>query len=100
MTLSLFPKDKIARCIIRIEKIYRMASYTDNSTNVDKFGKELAIGDRIIVCFDKDGWLSRATIIGESEKKWIIEEEAYYNPEIIHKRRMDKNPRRIIKYGN
>ena len=62
----------------------------------DLNGEELSIGDRIIVCYEKEyGWLGYATIIGETNLSWKIELEDTntYNK----KRNFEKNPKRILK---
>lgn len=62
----------------------------------DLNGNELAIGDRILVCVEKDyGWLGYATIIGESKLTWRIklEDATVYN----QTRNFDKNSKRILK---
>ena len=62
----------------------------------DLNGEELSIGDRILICTEKDyGWLGYAKIIGESNLTWRIEIEDTntYN----RKRNFEKNPKRILK---
>jgi hypothetical protein len=60
----------------------------------DKFGKALAVGDEIIVCYSKMGRLSKATIIGEKEKVWKIRVDYIYGTQ---DKTIDKNPERIVK---
>lgn len=64
--------------------------------NKDKFGKDLKIGDTIIVCFSKRGLLYKATIVGEKEKVWKI--TVHYGAYGDEDKTMDKNPLRIVKY--
>lgn len=62
----------------------------------DLNGKELSIGDKILVCIEKEyGWLGYATIVGETNLSWKIEldDTTWYN----NKRNFEKNPKRILK---
>lgn len=67
-----------------------------NMSNQDKFGKDLKIGDEIIVCYSKKGTLLKATIIGEKEKVWKL--KVHYGAYGDEDKTMDKNPLRIVKY--
>lgn len=62
----------------------------------DLNGEELSIGDRILVCYEKDyGWLGYATITGETSLTWRID---FDNPNVYNRQRnFDKNPKRILK---
>ena len=62
----------------------------------DLNGEELSIGDRILVCYEKEyGWLGYAKIIGETNLSWKIEldDTTWSN----NKRNFEKNPKRILK---
>ena len=62
----------------------------------DLNGEELSIGDRILVCSEKEyGWLGYAKIVAETNLSWKIELEDTntYN----RKRNFEKNPKRILK---
>ena len=62
----------------------------------DLNGEELLIGDRILVCTDKEyGWLGYATIVGETNLSWKIQldDTTWSN----NKRNFEKNPKRILK---
>lgn len=61
----------------------------------DRNGLDLFIGDRILICIEKEyGWLGYAKILGETNLSWKIElEEDSYNKN----RLFNKDPRRILK---
>ena len=62
----------------------------------DYNGQELGIGDKILICTEKEyGWLGYATIIGETPLSWKIE---VLDPNAWNKfRNIDKNAKRILK---
>lgn len=62
----------------------------------DLNGADLSIGDRILVCHEKEyGWLGYAIIVGETNLSWKIMLE---NTNAYHKKRnFEKNPKRILK---
>jgi len=65
----------------------------------DKFGTPLKEGDQIIICYDKNGYLLRATITGQKGDQWVIRIDPSWVGGKGYEKRIDKNPRRMVKYG-
>lgn len=62
--------------------------------NEDKFGSPLQQGDQVIVCYDKNGYLWKATIVGEKGRQWVIQIDDWDST-----KKIDKNPARMVKYN-
>lgn len=94
LVMGKFGLDAFNRLVLAATREWTEDRYYNMTQDLN--GNELAIGDRILVCVEKDyGWLGYATIIGESKLTWRIklEDSTNYN----QTRNFDKNSKRILK---
>lgn len=91
--------DKLAEDWRKLEIKFRIKhSKLCNQTqmsNLDFFDKELNVGDSIVVCYDKNGYFTKATIIADRGRVWRIKTETRWGS--TQEKNIDKNPRRIVK---
>ncbi len=96
--MNMFLGERAYKAVTDVLKEHEKNACEDRYLNMtqDLNGNELVIGDKILICIEKDyGWLGYAHIIGESKLTWRIklEDSNTYN----QTRNFDKNPKRIIK---